>query len=189
MSHLPIRRKADIVVRELENEILLYDLSLHKAWCLNQTSALVYQFCDGANSVAEISDLMSRELKTPVSEDLVWLALKQLRRQNLLENEEESTSQVAGLSRRELLKKARLTSIVMLPVIVSIVAPTAAMAASCIPFSSPCAPGGSACCPGSICAATPMGVVCGCQCSNPGDCLTQTGCPSTINCNGGVCAP
>jgi hypothetical protein len=42
MLHLPTRRRANIVVRELENEVLLYDLSLHKAWCLNQTSALVY---------------------------------------------------------------------------------------------------------------------------------------------------
>jgi hypothetical protein len=29
-----------------------------------------------------------------------------------------------------------------------------------------------------------------CACVNPGDCITQTSCPSTVNCNGpGVCAP
>ena len=80
MLHRPVSRKANIVVRELENEVLLYDLILHKAYCLNQTSALVYQFCDGTNSVTEISDLMSKELKTLVSEDLVLLALKQLKK-------------------------------------------------------------------------------------------------------------
>jgi hypothetical protein len=133
---------------------------------------------------------MSKELKTLVSEDLVRLALKELERQNLLDNKEESTYQVAGLSRRELLKKVRLSSIVMLPIITSIVAPTAAMAATCIPFFSPCAPGGTACCPGSLCAQTQTGIVCGCQCRNNGDCLTQTGCPSTTNCNSNhVCAP
>lgn len=190
MLQRPVSRKANIVVRELGNEVLLYDLSLHKAYCLNQTSALVYQFCEGTNSIAEISDLMSKELKTLVSEDLVWLALKELKRQNLLENEEELTDQVAGLSRRELLKKVRLASLVMLPIIVSIVAPNVVMAASCIPFSSPCVPGDRACCPHSICAATSNGTVCGCQCVTPGDCITQTGCPNTNNCNGnGVCAP
>ncbi|MBS1810754.1 MAG: hypothetical protein JST84_21500 [Acidobacteria bacterium] len=187
MSHHPICRKANIVVRELENEVLLYDLTLHKAYCLNQPAALVYQFCDGTNSVAEISDLMSKRLKILVSEDLVWLALKDLERQNLLENEEAFTPQVAGLSRRTLLKKARLASIGILPIIVSIVAPVAVAAATCIPFSAPCVPGDN-CCPNSIC--EPVRNVCGCQCVTPGDCLTQTVCPSTVNCNSnGVCAP
>ena len=188
MLHRPISRKANIVVRELENEVLLYDLRLHKAYCLNQTSALVYQYCNGTNSVAAISDLMSKELKTLVSEDLVWLGLRELKRQNLLENEEEFPPQVAGLSRRELLKKARLSSIVMLPLIVTIVAPSAAMAATCIPFDANCDPSVSnACCPGSLCVSPGR---CRCRCSTPGDCLAQTACPSTVNCNGsGVCAP
>lgn len=187
MLHRPVSRKSNIVVQGLENEVLLYDLSNHKAHSLNQTSALVYEFCDGTNSVAEISDLMSKVLKTLVSEDLVWLALKELKRHNLLENAEELTHQVAGFSRRELLKKARLPSLVLLPVIVSIVAPTAIMAASCTPFGSACSPAGAdTCCPGSLC----NGLACGCRCVSPGDCLTQTGCPSTVNCNpAGVCAP
>jgi hypothetical protein len=190
MTNNHITRKADIVVRELENEILLYDLSLHKAYCLNQTSALVYQLCDGTNSVAEISGLMSKELKTSVSEDLVWLALKELRKQNLLENGEELNNPVVGLSRRELLKKARQASLVMLPVIVTLVAPTAAMAATCIPFDANCDPNlpNDACCPGSLCESGRG--ICGCRCSNPGQCITQTRCPSTVNCNAnGVCAP
>ncbi|HEX4950492.1 MAG TPA: PqqD family protein [Blastocatellia bacterium] len=183
----PLSRKTNLVVRELANEVLLYDLSIHKAYSLNETSALVYWLCDGTKSVAEIREAMTSELKTPVSEDIVWLALKDLKKQNLLENGEDFSAQVAGLSRRELLKKARLSSIVMLPVIVSIVVPQAAMAATCVPISRNCTPGGVACCPHSICA--PPGI-CACSCVTPGDCLTQTNCPSTVNCNGvGVCAP
>ena len=191
MLHGPVSRTANIIVKELDNEVLLYDLSLHKAYCLNQTSALVYQFCDGTNSVARISDLMSKELKALVSEDVVWLALKQLKGQNLLENTEELTHQVAVLSRRELLKKARLSSIVMLPLIISVVAPTAVMAASCISFKSTCGPGVDNCCPGSICIDTIDNLkVCGCNCVVPGDCLVQTACPNTQNCNKmGVCSP
>ncbi len=188
MLHRPVSRKANIVVRELENEVLLYDLILHKAYCLNQTSALVYQFCDGTNSVTEISDLVSEELKTLISEDLVWLALKQLKKQNLLEPEDAIAAQVTGFPRRELLKKARLSSLVMLPAIVAIVAPTAVMAASCINVLSFCLPGPNRCCPGSLCNGTRCAG--GCQCVTPGDCLGQTGCPNTNNCNGqGICAP
>ena len=187
MPSKPLTRKANLVVRELENEVLLYDLTLHKAYSLNQISASVYRLCDGTNSVAEISQLMSQELKTLVREDMIWLALKELNRQNLLENGEAFSTQVAGLSRRELLKTARLTSVAMMPVILSIVVPQAAMAATCVPESQNCSPGGIACCPGSICV-TPG--ICGCSCVNPGNCLTQTNCPNTANCNSnGVCAP
>lgn len=188
MLSSPLSRKANLVVRELENEVLIYDLKIHKAYSLNQTSALVYQFCDGTNSVAEIRELMSRELKTLVSEDLVWLALKELRRQNLLENGEDFSAPVSGFSRRELLKKARATSMVMLPVIVSIVAPQAVMAASCVTQSQNCSnANGLTCCPGLLCVGSG---ICGCACVVPGDCISQTACPSTVNCNAsGVCAP
>lgn len=187
MTIIPVARKANIVIRELEAEVLLYDLSVHKALCLNQTSALVYQFCDGTNSVAEISALMSKDLKTLISEDVVWLSLKELRKHNLLENGEAFSAHAAGLSRRELLKRVRVASMVALPLIVTVVAPSAAMAATCIPFFEKCNPQENACCPGSICV-TPG--ICGCRCVNPGQCLTQTACPSTVNCNAsGMCAP
>ncbi len=130
MTNYPESRKANIVVQDLENEVLIYDLSINKAFYLNQTAALVYQLCDGKNSVAEISDLMSKKLKTLVSEDLVWLALDGLKKDNLLENADEVPNHFAGLSRREVVKKVGLMSMVMLPLISSVVAPTAVNAAS-----------------------------------------------------------
>ncbi|NJM54458.1 MAG: PqqD family peptide modification chaperone [Blastocatellia bacterium] len=63
----PVSRQANIVVQDLESEVSIYDLSINKALCLNETSALVFQLCDGTNSVAEISNLMSVKLKTLVS--------------------------------------------------------------------------------------------------------------------------
>lgn len=38
MTNHPISRKANIVLQEFENEILIYDLSINKAFCLNRTS-------------------------------------------------------------------------------------------------------------------------------------------------------
>lgn len=36
----PTSRKEAIVVKELEGEVLIYDLRIDKAYCLNETSAL-----------------------------------------------------------------------------------------------------------------------------------------------------
>jgi hypothetical protein len=98
MTNKPISRKANIVVQDLETEVLIYDLTINKAFCLNQTAGLVYQLCDGRRTVAEISDLMSKELKTLVSEDFVWLALDGLKKDNLLENADELANHFAGLT-------------------------------------------------------------------------------------------
>ena len=131
MKNNPIGRKTNIVVQEVESELLVYDLKINKAYCLNQTSALVYQFCDGTKAVADIRDELSRKLKMSVGEELVWLALDQLRRDNLLENHQKLEINFGGLSRREIIQKIGFASMVTLPFISSIVAPKAANAASC----------------------------------------------------------
>lgn len=67
----PTARRTDVVVQELKGEVLIYDLKINKAYCLNETSAMVYQLCDGNNSVSDISNQLSKKLKTNISEDLV----------------------------------------------------------------------------------------------------------------------
>ena len=126
----PIARQHDLVVQEFANEILIYDLIINKAFCLNETSALVWQFSNGKNSVSEIADLMSKKLKTLINEDFVQLALNDLRQNNLLENEDDLSNYFAGLSRRKIVKRVGLASMIALPLISSIIAPSAAMAAS-----------------------------------------------------------
>lgn len=130
MTNKPISRKANIVVQDLKDEVLIYDLTINKAYCLNQTAGLVYQLCDGKRTVAEISDLMSKELKTLVSEDFVWLAVDGLKNDGLLDNGSEVTNHFVGVSRREAVKRVGLASMVMLPLISSMVAPSAVMAQS-----------------------------------------------------------
>lgn len=139
MNNNPMSRKSNVVVQEIKNEVLVYDLNINKAFCLNQTSAMVYLLSDGNNSVAEISALMSKKLKISVSEDLVWLALDGLMKDNLLENSEEQTNHFAASSRREAVKRVGLASLVMFPIISSIVAPNAAMAQSALlPLNAAC---------------------------------------------------
>ena len=133
MNYKPAARKSDIVTQDSLDETLIYDLKTNKAFCLNETSALVWQLCNGRNSVSEISDAMSVQLKTLVSEDLVWLAVDQFSKDGLLENGDTINNHFSGLSRREAIRKVGFASVVALPVIHSLIAPNAAHAqSSCV---------------------------------------------------------
>lgn len=146
LGHNPRSRQDNIVIQEFDNEILIYDLNQNKAYCLNETSAMVWQKCDGSKSVSEISRILTEKLKSNVSEDIVWLAVSQFKKDKLLGNNEEIFSDFDGLSRREIVKRIGFASMVALPVISAVVAPTALHAQSgpCAGFVVPtinCVPG------------------------------------------------
>jgi hypothetical protein len=160
-SRFPTARKSGLVVQEMADEVLVYDLNTNKAHCLNQTAASVWKACDGKTSVQEIAEFFG----TGSNEDLVWLAIDQLSESNLLEFEVQS--KFHGQSRRDVLKKIGLASMVAIPVIASLVAPPNALAAQ------------------------------SCRCVNDNQCITGpngNGSGGTIcaapTCNGsGLCAP
>jgi hypothetical protein len=141
----PVSRKDDILVQELKGEVLIYDLKINKAFCLNETSAIVWQLCDGNNSVADISRKFSKELNSPVTEDLVWLALDQLKQENLLSNSEEIVPEFNGMSRREVIRKVGLGTMVAIPIVSGLIAPTAAQAQTGAGATSTCSSAGRAC--------------------------------------------
>lgn len=126
----PQSRKDNIVVQKLDGEVLIYDLKVNKAFCLNETLALVWQSCDGNKSVPEISRQVSKTIGESMSDDLIWLAISELKKENLLANGEDITNKFEGLSRREVIRKIGFASMVALPVISSLLAPTAIQAAS-----------------------------------------------------------
>ncbi len=121
-------RKEGLVIQEMPDEVLVFDLETNKAHCLNETAAFVWKACDGKNSVADITKLFGNKSGTSVPEDLVWLALDQLKKENLIENKDEIIVDYNGMSRREVIRKVGLASVVALPLISSLVAPTAASA-------------------------------------------------------------
>lgn len=126
----PKSRNQNLVVQEIDNEIMIYDLNDDKVYGLNETSAIIWGMCDGTRTIAEISRQMSEKLNTPVSEDYVWLALRDLQKENLLTDEFEIENKFAGMSRRQIIRKIGFASMVALPVVFSLVAPTAVTAAS-----------------------------------------------------------
>lgn len=127
----PKARQKDIVVQEFADEVLIYDLKVDKAYALNTTSSKVWQHCSGQNTVADIAFKLTSELKEFVSEDIVWLALNNLIKDNLLENKDEFSFPFESTSRRELIRRIGMSSLVALPVIASLVAPSSVYAFSC----------------------------------------------------------
>lgn len=134
---LPRARTEGLVISELNDETLVYDLERHEAHCLNQTAVLVWRQCDGRTTVAKMTDVIQEKLDTSVDVDIVWLAIKQLQRFHLIANEGELLVTTRSVSRRKLLLKYAPAALA-LPVIMSIRAPAAAQAGSCQNEGSPC---------------------------------------------------
>ena len=129
---LPQARKDDVVVEELPDEVIVFDWRSKKAHCLNQTAAMVLKHCDGRTTVPEIARRMRQELKTPVKEDVVWLALDGLGKSDLLQERLGSASGAHRVSRREAMRLG-VAGAFALPLVTSILAPAASEAATCIP--------------------------------------------------------
>lgn len=134
-SSFPKARQKDLVVEELPDETLVYDLERDKAHCLNPTAAMVWNRCDGQTSVADMAALLEQELDLPADESLVWMALDRLGKARLLEEPVTLPGEAARYSRREIMRTlSRVAGLtLLLPAVSSIVAPLAAMQASCIP--------------------------------------------------------
>jgi hypothetical protein len=97
----------------------------------------VWKFCNGKRTVEQLAQQVARETKTEANEDLVWLALRQLSRANLLEQPSPALPLTAQLTRREFLQRAAFAAVVI-PVVKTISAPAAQQVASCLPNGSPC---------------------------------------------------
>ena len=148
---LPRSRTDNLVIRELDDETLVYDTDRDEAHCLNQTAALVWAQCDGKTTAAQAARSLENKLELSVDTDLVWLAVKQLERFHLVESSAKSPS----VSRRALVLKYAPAALA-LPVIMSITAPTPAIVASCGQQNDPCGSGFPPCCPGLTCTSNPL---------------------------------
>jgi hypothetical protein len=146
-SHLPRLRGHALVIHDLPDEVLVYDLERDRAYCLNQTAALVWRACDGKLATHEIAHKLTVELDAIISEDLVLLALAQLDQVHLLEEYKTLPPPYPAVSRRELVRTLGVAAAVTLPLITSIVAPTPAQAATCLPPNAPCSPSVFCCSP------------------------------------------
>ncbi len=134
----PLARRDGLVVRDLDDETLVYDRERHQAHCLNRTSAAVFRLCDGARSAerdrgaagrARRSGARGKRSSRPRSGSSPTARLL-VERRAPRSRPSRPLRPRPSTSRRELLRLAALA----VPVIASIVAPTPAQAASaCVP--------------------------------------------------------
>lgn len=192
----PQARTVDLVTRELPDEVLVYDLKRHKAHCLNHTAAMVWKYCDGQNSIKDIATLIEKDLNTFVSEEVVWQGIDRLNKANLLRERISLPATATAVSRRKLLELATTLS---LPLVVSIVAPTVAQAATCGAVNNMtndsglgCICNGNMACGSTCCGYGPGGdSVCVVENSvGPGGmCIRRCECQGMSTCTGNVCVP
>ena len=124
MKTLPKFRSKEVLTQNAGKELLIYDLTIDKAYSLNETLTVIYQACDGITTLDELKN------KYLFTDDAVFLAIDELKRANLLENSKNIPLNFAGLSRREAIKRVGLASMLAIPLITGLSVPTAAQTAS-----------------------------------------------------------
>jgi hypothetical protein len=147
ITRLPLARNDGLVIRELDDETLVYDTETDKAHCLNRTASLVWEHCDGKTTATQAARLLQNTVGADVDDDLIWMAVRQLQKFHLVER----TTKSPSVSRRDVVLKYAAAALA-LPVIFSITAPTAFAAASCATQGQSCAT--IPCCPGLNCDGT-----------------------------------
>ena len=138
---LPRARNDHLVIKQVADETLVYDLDRHRAYCLNAAAGLIWDQCDGRTDTGQMAAMLQSELGLPRDEDVVQLGLAGLDKAHLLAERLAPSLIAARYSRRKFLAKAGVVGLaVLLPTVISIVSPTAAQAATCI-ASNACSPG------------------------------------------------
>lgn len=182
---LPSARDERVLVEQVGDETVVYDLESKDIHCLGVLASVVFRHCDGATTASEAARRAEDELGRPVSADEILHALAQLEERKLIGSPSLMLHNGnGGMSRRDLVRKSSAlagAAVFAAPIITSIVAPTAAMATSGI------ATGCSGCgknsdCTSNHCCQTNGGK----QCSQ-GCCVGANNSCHFCNCTGNTC--
>ncbi len=86
MSGYP-RKRADLFVREVEEELLLYDPHTGEVFLLNETAASIFDLLDGSRSPQDVADELLRLLPADPDQVLadVHRILEEFKKGGLLE--------------------------------------------------------------------------------------------------------
>ncbi len=122
----PLARRDGLLIRELPGELLVYERDEHRAHCLNGTAAAVFKNADGTRSVVDLALLVASQGDRAEGEAVVTEALACLADAGLLED----GPAAARWSRREVIRRVGIGTALLLPVVVSVMAPTPAEAAA-----------------------------------------------------------
>ena len=120
----PKARQNDLLVEQVGDETVVYDGQRQEAHSLNRAATIVWQNSDGTRTIPQLASILGTAMGIDANESAVEYALDRLASAHLLEN--------SSVSRRDLVRRMTFAgaAAVALPVVLSIVAPTDAMAAS-----------------------------------------------------------
>lgn len=120
----PLARSEDLIVQEVEDEVLVYDVIYARAHCLSADAARVWQACDGETTLEALEE------KLALPAEVVANALAELETKELLDAGPVLNGN--GSTRREFsVRAAKMgTMAAAAPMIYSILAPTPAAAAT-----------------------------------------------------------
>ncbi len=170
-TQMPQARTKEILIQEVGNEYLVYDLDTNVAFCLNATSAEIWKRCDGTSTVQEVAKSLGKQMNVKLDEDFIWFAIDDFEKNNLLAEKTNRPTNFNNVSRRNILFKYSIP-VLMLPLVASIVAPLAAQNASCrengtvitagVSCSTEFDPQNNSCCSGfqTLVVANPCDLIC-----------------------------
>jgi hypothetical protein len=142
---MPKAKTERLIVREIDDETLVYDMGRHAATCLNEFAAKVWRQCDGQTSVAGIAAALAED------EGAVWLALHKLNKSKLLVEAIALPQDMrTGKTRREIASQMGLGAAVAAVASIVISPAAAQQQASCGQAGMPCMQN-SDCCGGLVC--------------------------------------
>ena len=98
MNKLLKSRTDDVVVQKVGNSVYVYDRRIDNFSFLNGASAIVFQACERQTSIDEL------KAERSLSDEVIFSALEELKRQNLLETGADVDSSVNGFGYREAFK-------------------------------------------------------------------------------------
>jgi hypothetical protein len=121
-SDLP-QRVDGLLVERTVNELLVFNDISAEAFALNETSAIVYDLCDGSTSIADMVPRLAEATGLPADQGVVELAIEELVDAGLIELE---ASGPPAIGRRSLITKLGLTAAAAaaLPLVESVVTVT-----------------------------------------------------------------
>jgi hypothetical protein len=129
-SLLPKARSSGLVVEEVVDEVLVYELETHQARLLSPQTAKIWRLCDGQQTIEDIAEELA------VAQSVVEETIQELFAAELLDASPEKSvpdGECADLSRRSVLTQGAAATLFAAPAIVTISIPTAAAALSPLP--------------------------------------------------------
>lgn len=160
------RPLSDFSTERVGDDVVVYDVKRIQYHTLNNVAYEIWRLCDGQRSIVEIGVVLASQRAEEIHCESIALATAQLEDAGLL-NAQTQTFDVR-IQRRRVLKLAAagVITAVGVPVVVSITAPEAAAANTCLS----CPPGQS-CCPDGFCGKPGTGN--SVTCSSDDDCCTR----------------